>query len=204
MLRRAKTRVCCGTCRRILDLGGGGRFRRDVAAQAERVGSGAHGFDAEGDMIVERDAEFFGAFDDILTADASRKRFVLHPFFHRACFQIENALGRPNIRTGGDEAGEFVAREKRVLERRLPRDIAVIGVGKNGADDFFGVAAFAKDFRALSRMLAVGEVVTVRPSLVVKVVKQGGESPGFFIGAILASIGADAGFHGEHMLAERF
>jgi len=52
----------------------------------------AHGFDAEGDMFFERDADFFGAFDDVFTADAARERFVLLCSLHGAGFQVQNTF----------------------------------------------------------------------------------------------------------------
>jgi len=46
----------------------------------------------------------------------------------------------------------FVAGEERVFERRLARRVAVIGVGHDGANEFFGVAALAEEFLRLRGM----------------------------------------------------
>src|SRR5713226_5272287 len=53
-------------------------------------------------------------------------------------------------------------------------------------------------------MLLVRGVGFVGPALVVEVMQQSGDAPELFIGAVLAGIGADAGFHGQHVLAEAF
>ena len=44
--------------------------------EAEGAGGGAHGFDAEGDVLFEGDAELLGAADDVIAIDASRKSLV--------------------------------------------------------------------------------------------------------------------------------
>ena len=62
------------------------------SAKAESVGLAAHGFYAEGDVFFERDTYFFGALDDVFTADAAGERFILHALLHRAGFQIENTF----------------------------------------------------------------------------------------------------------------
>ena len=112
-------------------------------------------------MFFERDANFFGAFDDIFAANAASERFVLHAFLHGTGFQIQNTFRWSHIRAGGNEAGEFVAGEQRFLQRRIAGDAGVIGVGKNGADNFFGVVALAKNFCAFGWMFAVGGVVVL-------------------------------------------
>jgi hypothetical protein len=91
-----------------------------------------------------------------------------------------------------------------VFKQRLARRIALIGVRHDGADEFFGVAAIAENSCALGGMLLVRGVVGVGPALVIKIVQQSGKSPEFFIGAGFASVGADTGFYGQHVLAQRF
>jgi hypothetical protein len=51
-------------------------------------------------------------------------------------------------------------------------------------------------------MLFVRRVCFVRPAFIIEVVEQRGDAPDLFIGAVLAGVGADAGFHGQHVLAE--
>ena len=91
----------------------------DRAAEAEGISLFAHGGDAEGDVFVERDAEFLDAFDYVFAADAAGKGFVFHSFFDRADFKIEDAFGRTDVSAGGEKAGKFVAGEQRVLESSL-------------------------------------------------------------------------------------
>jgi hypothetical protein len=164
------------------------------AAEAEGVGLFAEGGDAEGDMVFERDAQLFGAFADVVAADAFGEGLVFHAAFDGIHFQVEDALRRANVGAGGEKAGQFVAGEEGVLEGRLARHVAIVGVGEDGADDFLGIALLAKDSGAFGGVLFVRGVGFVGPALVVEVVQKGGESPKVFIGALLAGVGADAGF----------
>jgi hypothetical protein len=75
-------------------------------------------------------------------------------------------------------------------------------VGEDGADDFFGVTLLAKNLGACGGVLLVRGVGLVGPALVVEIVEQSGDTPELFIGAMLAGVGADAGFHRQHVLAE--
>ena len=54
----------------------------------------------------------------------------------------------------------------------MARDAGIIGVRKDGADDFVRVAALAEYFRAFRGMLRVGGVCVVGPALVIKIVEQ--------------------------------
>ncbi len=125
-----------------------------------------------------------------------------HAALHRIHFQIEDALRGANVGASGEKAGQLVAGEEGVLERGLAGDVAVVCVGEDGADDFLGVALLAKDFGAFGGVLFVRSVRFVGPALVVEVVEQSGDAPEFLVRAVLAGIGADAGFHGQHVLAE--
>jgi hypothetical protein len=53
-----------------------------VSAEAEGVGVGPHGIDAEFDVIFERDAELRGSIAHVVARDTAREGFVLHSFFH--------------------------------------------------------------------------------------------------------------------------
>ena len=178
--------------------------RLERAAEAESVGFFAHGGDAEADVIVERDAEFFSALDDVFATDASGEGFVFHAFFYRADFEIEDAFGRTDVGAGGEKAGKLVAREQRVLQRSLARNAGIFRVGKNGADELFAVAVLAEDFGAFGGMLTVRRVIVVGPALVVEVVEEGGEAPEIFVGAVFSGVGANAGFDGEGMFLQAF
>ena len=176
----------------------------DGSAEADRVGIFAQRADAEGDVFFERDAEFFGAFADVFARDAAGEGFILQALFHRIDFQIENTFRRADVTAGGEKAGEFIAGKERVLERRLARDTGIVRMRENGADNFFGVAQLAEDLCAFGGMLLVCGVGVVGPAFVVEIVEQGGEAPEFFVGAVLAGVGADAGFDGEHVFAQAF
>src|SRR5438477_6780930 len=91
-----------------------------------------------------------------------------------------------------------------MFERTLARRVGVIGVGYDGANDFFRVAAFAEDFCAFGGMFAVGGVIGVGPALVIEIVQQGGDAPEFFVGTGFAGIGPDAGLDRQHVLAQGF
>ena len=85
--------------------------------EAELWGDTAKGFDAERDVIVERDAELLSAVVDVVATDAARECFVFQFFLHGCCFYLVDAFGRFDERAGGEEAGEFVASEESVIER---------------------------------------------------------------------------------------
>src|SRR5258708_26728333 len=91
----------------------------DGAAEAEGVGVLAHRGDAEGNVLFQGDAELFGAFADVVAADAFGKGLVFQAAFHGIHFQIEDAFRGADIGAGGEEAGQFVAGEEGVLERGL-------------------------------------------------------------------------------------
>ena len=50
--------------------------------------------DAKGDVFFERDAKLFGAFADVLAADAFGEGFIFQPALHGVHFEIEDALSR--------------------------------------------------------------------------------------------------------------
>ena len=68
--------------------------------------------------------------------------------------EIEHALARPDQRRGGDEAGQLVAGEQRLLEQAVARDAAVVRVRQNRADHPFRIAALAQDLAAAERMIS--------------------------------------------------
>ena len=60
------------------------------------------------------------------------------------------------------------------------------------------------DVGAFRGMLAIERMPAVGPAFVVEVVKQRGDTPEFLIGIVLFGVSADAGFHGQHVLAKAF
>jgi len=174
----------------------------DVAAETEGVGLLAHGGDAKADVLFERDAELFRAFADVLAADAFGEGFVFQAALHGVHFEIEDALRGANVRTRSEKAGELVASEKRVLEGRLARDAGIIRVREDRANNYFGVAALAQNFRAFRGMPRAGCVFVVGPALVIEIMEQRRDAPNLLIGGLLARVGANAGFDGKHVLAQ--
>jgi len=79
--------------------------------RGEGVGLAAHGFDAEGDMFFERDADFFGALMTSSRLTRARTLWSFMRFFTEAGFQVQNTFRWPHIRASGNEAGEFIAGE---------------------------------------------------------------------------------------------
>ena len=86
----------------------------------------------------------------------------------------------------------------------MARNARVVGVREDGANDFFRVSALAENLGALGGMSLIGKMLLIRPAFVVEVVKESGNTPDIFIGAMFARIGADAGFNGEHVFAKAF
>src|SRR5260370_10935192 len=105
-----------GVARGASSLSGTG----DRAAQAERVRRALHGLDAEGDMLLERDAQLFGAAADVVAIHAARKGFVLQLALHGVRFDFQDTLARFDERAGRQEAGQLVAGEECALERPRP------------------------------------------------------------------------------------
>ena len=68
-------------------------------------------------------------------------------------------------------------------------------------NDFFGVAALAKDLRAFVRMFFRGVMFGVGPTLVIEIVEEAGEAPGVFVATELLGVGANAGFDGQGVLS---
>ena len=63
-------------------ISGRRRLRTQIAAKAKGVRVFAHRGDAEGNVLFERDAEFFGAFADIVARDSAGEGFVFHAFLY--------------------------------------------------------------------------------------------------------------------------
>jgi hypothetical protein len=84
--------------------------------EAELCSDAAKGFDAERDVVVERDAEFLSAIVDVVATDAARERLVFQLFLHGCGFHLVDAFGGFDERAGGEEAGELVTGEEGVVE----------------------------------------------------------------------------------------
>ncbi len=84
----------------------------------------------------------------------------------------------------------------------MARDSRIIRVRENRANDLFGVATLAQNFRTFRGMTRVGGVFVVGPAFVIEIVEQRSKAPSLFIGALLARVSSDAGFDGQHVLAQ--
>ena len=84
---------------------------RGGRSEAELVRDAAHGFDAKGDVLIQGNAQFLGAFDDILAAYGAGEGFVFHPFAHGFGLEGGDPV-RPHQGAGRDESGKLVTREK--------------------------------------------------------------------------------------------
>src|SRR5262249_39681018 len=152
-------------CRRLARSG----LRADAAAQAQGVGVLAEGGNAKGDMFLETNAQFFGASADVVAADPFSKGFIFQAAFDGINLEIEDAFRRAYIGARSQKAGQLVAGKQRVLQSGLSRDVAIVGVRKDGPNDLLGVGVLAQDLRALSRVSLVWKVLKIRPALIVKV-----------------------------------
>jgi len=135
----------CSRAGILAHVGKVGAPRLAAAVEAKGRGHGAERFDAKGDVLVERDAQFLRAFVNIFAADTAGERFVLQFFLHRSGFHFMDAFRRLDERAGGQETGELVAGEKSLIELRDAGYPGLIRVTENGGDDLFGIAALAKD-----------------------------------------------------------
>src|SRR4029077_9585004 len=95
--------------------------------------------------------------------------------------EVEQALAGPDERGRGDEPGHLVARPKRLLEPAVARHAAVVGVRENRASHPVGVPLLPQDLAAAKRM-----IVERRPALVVEIMEQADDAPGFLVLAELA------------------
>src|SRR4051794_27057828 len=85
------------------------------SGKAEALRLGDEGFDGEGDMLVEVEAEFLRALRQVLPVDGPRERLVLHLLAHRLRVHVRDPLRGTDERDRTDETGQFVHREERVL-----------------------------------------------------------------------------------------
>src|SRR5260370_1551988 len=157
------------------------------STEAEGVGMLAHEPDDVGDVLLQRNAEEFGAGDEVLALDAARERLVLHPLLHRARLEVKNALARSDERRCGNETAQLIAREQRLLEQTVARHTGdFLRVRENRANRPLGIALRAQNLGAFVRMVAER-----RPPLVVEIVQQSDDAPLLLVLAELARVTAD-------------
>ena len=145
------------------------------------------------DVLVELDAELLGALVDVVPVDAGGERRLLQLLLHRLRLERRDPVG-PHEPAGVDEAGELVAGEERLLQRRVARQAEVRGVREDALDHLLGLALLAQDRRAVLRVLVERGV-----DLVVEVVQQRGHAPELLVLAEALRVGADGGLDGERV-----
>src|SRR6266516_1587447 len=91
-----------------------------AGAQAELARDRPQRFGDERDVLVEFDAEELGAPVDVVAVDARGERRLLQLLPHRLRLERVDPV-RANEPASVDEAGELIAREQRLLQRRIPR-----------------------------------------------------------------------------------
>src|SRR5262249_18562773 len=91
----------------------------------------------------------------------------------------------------------LVAGVEALFHQALPFHTAVVGMGKDGAADLLGIAAFFEDFVAHERVLGRGGIF-----FIIEIVQQAGDAPLVFVLAELAGVGAHTGLNGQHVLAQ--
>jgi len=72
----------------VLEQNGTAGWLLNVSGEIEGRGNAAERFDAEGDVLVERNTQFFCAFVDIVAADTAGEGFILQFFLHRGGFHF--------------------------------------------------------------------------------------------------------------------
>ncbi len=150
-------------------------------------------------MLIERKADLFGPFAKIVAAHGASEGLVLHPLDHGRGLEVEDALGRPHERTGGNKAGQFIARKERVFQARFARHAGVFRVRKNRPRDPLRIALRLQNLDAAIRM-----ILLVGPPLVVEIVQQRDDGPVFLGLAPQPRVPADRRLDRQHVLAQAF
>ena len=69
----------------------------------------AHGGDAECDVLLDGNCQFFRAFADVVAIHAAREGFVLEFALYRIGFDFEDTFAGFDQCASGEEAGQFIA-----------------------------------------------------------------------------------------------
>ena len=154
--------------------------------------------DDRADVVVELDAELLGALVDLVAVHAGGERRLLQLLPHRLRLEALEP-GRADERARVHEAGELVAREERLLQRRVAGQREVLGMREHGLDDLLRVALLAEDRRAVLRVL-----VERRVDLVVEVVEERGDAPELLVPAELARVRGRRSLDRERVTEQRF
>ncbi len=164
--------------------------------EAQLVRDAAHGFNAEGDVVVKRHTQFLSALDNILTAYGAGEGFVFHPLANRLGLEGGNPVG-PHQGARGNESSQFVTREENFGQKSIARNARIISVSEDGTTDFFGNTLLFQDLASPQRVIG-----RVRVYFVVEVVDQAHDAPFSLVLAELPSIGTNTRLHCQRMLPQ--
>jgi hypothetical protein len=148
-------------------------------------------------VLVEVDLEQVGALLHLVAVHACGEGRLLQLLLHGLRLEPVQSR-RPDEPAGMDEAGELVAREEGLLERRVPRKAEVLRVREDSLDDLLGIALFAKNRRPVLRVLVERGV-----DLVVEVVEKRDDAPELLVLAELPRVEPRRRLHGERVTQER-
>jgi hypothetical protein len=150
-------------------------------------------------MLLKIDSQVGCALGDVVAVDGACEGFVFHSLSYGLSINFGERLVRFDQRNGGDESGEFIASEERLLHVGLASHSGVLRVRHDGAADVVGPAPLGEDFVADLWMLFRGGIF-----LVIEVVQQARERVDVFVFAQLAGVRAHARFHSEGVFTQTF
>ena len=148
------------------------RLPNDVSPVVRSASAALAWLRSERDVIFRAAYPFGCSLNHIFTADPSRKSLVLHPLLYRTDFQIKNALRWTNIGACREKAGQLVAGEQGMLQRRF-RGLHLSNWRETGWRERSarGSQVLASILRP-RRMLVLPGMCFVGPPLVVEVMQQ--------------------------------
>ena len=145
----------------------------------------------------ELHADQLEALAHVVAVDAGGERLLLQLLLHRRRLQRRDAV-RPHEPAGVDEAGQLVAGEQRLLERRRALQVEVVRVRQDGAHEPLRIPALEQHRPAVLRVL-----VERRMHLVVEIVQQRDVAPGRLVLAVQARVVPHRGLDGERVPQQR-
>ena len=146
---------------------------RSAPADAQRLGMRDQGVDDELDVLVQVHAEPLGPAVDVVPLDLGGEALVLELLLDARRGERADPV-RADEAAGHDEAGQLVAGQQRLVERRQLGDIRRIVMGDDGLGDL-GLALLAEPGDDPPRVL-------LGPAVVVGVVQQAGDGPPRLVG----------------------
>ncbi len=149
-------------------------------------------------MVVEGEPEQLSARIDLVPMHSGGERRLLELLLDR--FRLETVeTGRPDEPARVHEPRELVAREERLLQRRVARHLQVLGVGEGCLDQLFGIPLLAQNRGPVLRMLVERGV-----NLVVEVVQESRAAPELLVLAVQPGVEANGSLDRERVAQERF